>query len=271
MPCDTLLYLTGTDRSVVLMNTEKPARPVNAVHRAVAILRLLGAADRAMTVTDIASTLDLVPSTALHILRTLAHENLVATDPGTKRYRLGGGTLDLARAYLEQPSLAQRFQPHLDRLALDHGVTALGIEWRGGASLTVTAIAYATTNFSVHANLGSRFPAFTSATGRCFAAFGDHALSMLETAFQQLEWENPPSFADWLTQVASARETGYAVDDSNYIDGVTALAVPVLGVSGKVVGAITLLALSGQVQRIGRQTLIDDLIAAGHALSSHSA
>ncbi|MBT6093263.1 MAG: helix-turn-helix domain-containing protein, partial [Rhodospirillaceae bacterium] len=180
------------------MDTEQPAKPVNAVRRAAAILRLLGTADRPLSVTDIASELGLVPSTTMHILRTLAHEQLVANVSGTKRYRLGAGTVELARAFLGQPVLAQRLQPHLDKLARDHGVTALGIEWDGGALLTVTAIACATTNFSVHANLGSQFPALTSATGRCFAAHGDTTRSDLKTVFAALEWQVQPDFDDWI-------------------------------------------------------------------------
>ncbi len=253
------------------MNADRPTKPVHAVRRAVAILRLLGASDRSLNVTEIAAELELVPSTVMHILRTLAFEGLVANEPGTKRYRLGGGTVELARAYLDQPSLAQRLQPHLDRLASDHGVTALGIEWDGGALLSVIAIAYAASNFSIHATLGSRFPAFTSATGRCFAAYGDWSASALEHAFNELEWQTPPSFTEWSADVASVRETGYAVDDGNYIDGITVLAVPILAVPGNVIGAVTTLALSGQLHRTGRQALIDDLVAAGHALSSDTA
>ena len=252
------------------MNAENPARPVNAVIRAAAILRLLGGAERPLTVTEIATELGLVPSTVLHILRTLAHEGLAATEAGSKRYRLGPGTVELARAYLGSPPLARRFQPHLDQLAREHGVTALGIEWDGGPALTVTAIACATTNFSVHANLGSRFPALTSATGRCFAAHGDWSETALERAFDDLDWQEAPDFDTWMAEVRAVRRNGFAEDDGNYLAGVTVLAVPVLDGAGRAVGALTALALSGRLSAAERGPLIDDLKAAGHALSTAS-
>ena len=67
-------------------------RAVPAVTRAVAILRLLGDAKTPMGMKAIAQKLGLVPSTALHILRALVAEELVAVD-AAKRYRLGLGTL----------------------------------------------------------------------------------------------------------------------------------------------------------------------------------
>jgi DNA-binding IclR family transcriptional regulator len=252
------------------MNADNPARPVNAVKRAAAILRLLGAAERPLTVTEIATDLGLVPSTVLHILRTLAHEGLAAAEPGSKRYRLGPGTVELARAYLGSPPLARQFQPHLDQFAREHGVTALGIEWDGGPDLTVTAIACATTNFSVHANLGSRFPALTSATGRCFAAHGDWSEAALERAFADLEWQDTPDFSTWMEEVRAVNRNGFAEDDGNYLAGVTVLAVPVLDGTGTAIGAVAVLALSGRLSTQGREPLIDDLKAAGRALSEAS-
>ena len=70
-------------------------RAVPAVTRAVAILRLLGRSKTPMGMKAIAQALDLVPSTALHILRALVIEELVEVD-AAKRYRLGLGTLALA-------------------------------------------------------------------------------------------------------------------------------------------------------------------------------
>jgi DNA-binding IclR family transcriptional regulator len=247
-----------------------PAKPVNSVLRALAILRLLGAAERPLSLSEIAAELDLVASTVMYILRTLVHEGMVAVEPGAKRYRLGAGTLALARPFLERLPLARKFQPHLDALTRDHGVTALGIEWDGGTQLTVTAIACATTNFSVHANLGSTFPALTSATGRCFAAFGGWPAARIEAAFAELEWQQAPSYEAWLDDIRRARSDGYAADDGNYIAGVTALAVPVDGGAGVPVGAVTALALGGRFGGTARKRLIADLKAAGRALSAEA-
>ena len=59
---------------------------VPAVSRAAAILRLLGRTAEPQGVQAIARSLNIIPSTCLHILRTLVIEELVAFDPNTKLY-----------------------------------------------------------------------------------------------------------------------------------------------------------------------------------------
>ena len=59
-------------------------RPVPAVSRALAILRLLAANAEPMTLKTISDELDLVTSTCLHILRVLVEEGMVKVEPGTK-------------------------------------------------------------------------------------------------------------------------------------------------------------------------------------------
>ena len=75
-------------------NLKSPrVRAVPAVTRAIAILRLLSRSRTPQGLKAIAESLDLVPSTALHIVRALVAEDLLQVDPQTKRYRLGVGML----------------------------------------------------------------------------------------------------------------------------------------------------------------------------------
>jgi DNA-binding IclR family transcriptional regulator len=101
---------------------------VPAVSRAIAILRLLGKAKEPMGVNAIAQALDLIPSTCLHILRTLVEERLIAVDSETKRYRLGMGMLTLARSAREANAFPSTVQAGLDRLSSAWGVTAIGVD-----------------------------------------------------------------------------------------------------------------------------------------------
>src|SRR5689334_10878166 len=145
-------------------------RPVPAVSRAISILRLLGRVRTPLGVKAIARELDLVPSTALHILRALVMDGLVRVD-ATKRYSLGTGMLSLARAVLETSGFANLVQPELDRLSKDHATTAIGVEATGIEHMVVLALSRTRTPIRLHVDVGSRFPALISATGRCVAAF----------------------------------------------------------------------------------------------------
>ena len=109
-------------------NPKSPrVRAVPAVTRAIAILRLLSRSRTPQGLKAIAESLDLVPSTALHIVRALVAEDLLQVDPQTKRYRLGVGMLPLARAVLENSDFPSLVRPKLDQLSSRYGVMAIGV------------------------------------------------------------------------------------------------------------------------------------------------
>lgn len=198
-----------------------------AISRAAAILRLLGKRDAPMGVQSIARELGLVPSTCLYVLRALVAEELVAFDADTKRYALDAGVLTLARSWLRRDQFHELAQPMLDRLTREFGVTTIGAQLFGIDHIIVTAMSQSGEAFQLATQVGSRFPALVSATGRCIAAFGGHPISELRPRFERLRWDEPPTWEDWTAQVADAGETGVAVDAGHYISGVTVVAVPV--------------------------------------------
>ncbi|MEE4453933.1 IclR family transcriptional regulator [Novosphingobium resinovorum] len=198
-----------------------------AIARAAAVLRLLGKRGAPMGVQAIARELGLVPSTCLYVLRALVAEELVAFDADTKRYALDAGVLTLARAWLRKDRFSDLAQPALDRLAREFGTTMLGVQVFGLDHIIVTAMSQSGQNFQLSTQVGSRFPALVSATGRCIAAFGGYGEEEIESRFAQLRWDEAPDWEDWLAQVEDARQTGVAVDAGNYIAGVTVIAAPV--------------------------------------------
>jgi DNA-binding IclR family transcriptional regulator len=204
-----------------------------AIARAAAVLRLLGRSENPLGVQAIARELGLVPSTCLYVLRTLTDEGLVGFDPDTKRYALDAGVLTLARQWLRRDRFADLSQPVLDRLAQGFGLTMLGVQIFGLDRIVVVAMSQSSQNFQLSTQVGSRFPALISATGRLIAAYGEYGPADLRARFDKLRWDNAPAFADWLAQVAETRTKGLAVDQGNYITGVTVVGAPVWKAAGR--------------------------------------
>jgi DNA-binding IclR family transcriptional regulator len=203
----------------------------------------------------------------LYVLRALAEEELVAFDPDTKRYSLDAGVLTLARGWLRRNQFADVAQPLIDKLARDHGLTMLAVQIVGLEHIVVIATAQGGMNFQLSAQIGSRFPALISATGRCIAAFGRHPPAEVEKRFKMLRWDNPPPLTDWLEQVEQTRVHGYAVDVGNYITGVTVIAAPVLKETRSPSHALVAVGISGAVERTGARMIGEDLYAATRALA----
>ena len=216
-------------------NPKSPrVRAVPAVTRAIAILRLLSRSRAPQSLKAIAEELDLVPSTALHIARALVAEDLLQVDPLTKRYRLGVGMLPLARAVLENSDFPNLVRPKLDDLSSRYGVMAIGVEVPDLDNMIVVALARSQAPVRLHVDVGSRFPALISATGRCVAAFSGQPQKEIEKRFRLLRWHNAPSYDTWRKEVDQVRRQGFSIDRGNYIDGVTIVAVPVLNSQGTI-------------------------------------
>jgi DNA-binding IclR family transcriptional regulator len=238
-----------------------------AISRAAAVLRLLGKSDRPLGVQAIARELGLVPSTCLYVLRALAAEELVSFDPDTKRYALEAGVLTLARHWLRRNRFTDIAQPALDRIAAEFGVTMLGVQIVGLDHIIVVAVAQSGQNFQLSAQVGTRFPALISATGRCIAAFEDHPEAELRSRFTKLRWDDPPTFEEWKSQVARTRSQGFAVDPGNYMAGVTVIAAPIHRSATRLSHALVAIGIAAGLKKGGLPALQDAMTAAARTLT----
>ena len=239
-----------------------------AISRAAAVLRLLGKSDAPLGVQSIARELGLVPSTCLHVLRALVAEEFVSFDADTKHYALEAGVLTLARHWLRRNRFNDLAEPVLDRISQAFDATVLGVHIVGLDHIIVVSISQSGQNFQLSTQIGSRFPALISATGRCIAAFGEHSPAELEARFKTLRWDEPPTFAEWQAQVHQTRVQGFGVDAGNYISGVTVVAAPVWRARGKLSHALVVTGISSVLKRAGLPALQDALLSAAQALSS---
>lgn len=254
----------STDRQLARAVQESKAP---AISRAAAVLRLLGKSDSPLGLQTIARELGLVPSTCLYVLRALVAEEFVSFDPDTKRYALEAGVLTLARQWLRRNQFTDLVQSRLDRMAQSFDVTMLGVQIVGLDHIIVVATSQSGRNFQLSTQVGTRFPALISATGRCIAAFGDYPEAELEARFKTLRWDDPPAFDAWKEQVRETRGQGFGVDAGNYIAGVTVVAAPVWKARGKLSHALVATGITSAVNRAGLPALQDSLLSAARALS----
>ena len=239
---------------------ESTHRRVPAVTRAVAILRRLGAAPEPIGVNQLARELDLVPSTCLHILRVLTDEGLVAVDPASKRYSIDVGILPIARRAIQRNGFASLAQPALADLSREYGVTAIATQLAAPDQMVVLALAHPAAPLRLHAELGSRFPALISATGRCVAAFNDLDPATLRDGFARLRWDHPPSFEAWQAEVAQTRRDGYGVDRGAYISGVTIIAAPLFNAAGAADRSLVAIGLSDAMEAAGVPAIATEML-----------
>ena len=254
--------------AVATRSAPKPVRvrPVPAVSRSIAILRLLGETPHGLGVKAIADQLALVPSTCLHILRVLVSEDLVQIDPASKRYTLAAGMISLARSVLEGGSFAARVQPALDRLAAGHGVTAMGVEVTQHQSVVVLALSKSSQPFRLHTDVGSQFSSLVSATGRLIAAQMEATVAQLKKVYAAIPWDAAPGFASWRNEVELARRQGWALDRDHFVRGLTVVALPVFNARRQLTHTVVAVGMSSLLDAPALQRLVQDMRAELEAL-----
>lgn len=232
---------------------------VGALTAGLKVLRYMVRVEGAVGVSQVARELSISPSTCFNLLRTLVHERLLEFDPVKKTYSIGLGLLELTMGMIERDRIIQFLRPRLEQIAAAHRVTTT--LWRKLDSERVVLVdrADAAAAVRVHMTVGQRLPMFVGALGRCMAAQSDLGRDELRTRFENLRWERPPEFEDYWQDVQIARERGFAVDQDNFVRGITSIAVPVTDRSGSVVMIISAIGFSGQFTEPSLSALADDL------------
>ena len=148
------------------------------------------------------------------------------------------------------------------KLIEDAGVQIVGME-----HIIVVAVSQSGHTLQLSTQIGSRFPALISATGRCIAAFGDHSPTELDARFKTLRWDEPPTLDEWKAQVIRTRAQGFAVDPGNYISGVTVVAVPVFRARAKLSHALVAIGIGSALRR-SLPALQETMLSAAQTLTN---
>ncbi|MEN2791335.1 IclR family transcriptional regulator [Sphingomonas oligophenolica] len=214
--------------------------------QALAVLRYLGNLDRPQGVTAISRALDISPSSCFNIVRTLVAEGMLDFDQADKSYALGAGTVELAQRGLAQSGMLTRLRQDLFRLATDYQMTTSLFRVSHGERLTAIATAESGADTQIQIMVGHRAPILAGATGRCVAAFGSFSEAELERRFADLRWHAAPRFADFMAELEQVRRDGYAIDQSQFLAGVTSAAAPIFDRTGAVAYCVAGTMFTGQ-------------------------
>ncbi|MFD9506881.1 IclR family transcriptional regulator [Streptomyces mirabilis] len=246
------------------------AGPVQSIERAAAILRLLAGGPRRLGLGEVAASLGLAKGTAHGILRTLQHVDFVEQDASTGKYQLGAALLHLGTSYLDINELRSRSINWADALAARSGeAVRLGTPFEG--QVLVIHHVFRPDDTLQTLDVGSLLPLHASSLGKVLLAYGTASLESASEAGLEAYTRHTLVAPEKLTRaLAEVREVGWAAEIQEMSMGEAAIALPIRGHGGLVVGAV---GLSGPVERIcdshgrPRPNLITLLREAARAIS----
>lgn len=264
--------LANFDEFGLEIDDEEPRAPlVPSVARAASILELLGEHGTSMASNEIARQLGIPKSSTANIcleLESLGY--LVRRDNG---YRLGRKLVELGGKYLSSIDALREYYdlcaslPILSRessrIAILDGTDVLYLgKYEGRQQIRLTA------------NIGDRFPAICTATGKALMALlppGEAEQRYREnpSAFAPLTEKSILTVAALSKELAAIRERGYSIDNEETTPGVICFAVAISGFRGDTSSvAVSATALVQRVTPEFRQSLLQDLFALGKGLSN---
>lgn len=201
-----------------------------------------------LTVSDVARLTGSSPASARRSLRTLHALGYLAHDG--KLFWLLPRTLLLANAYLASRPIPTIAQPLLDSLAERTHESASIAKLVGGHAVII-ARSTARKSLSVGLGIGSRLPAYASATGRVLLAALPPAQALRRVKAMSMESLTPKTVTTVdgvMASIEACRTEGYAVCDGELELAVCSLAVPVLNHYGETIAALS---IAVQTARMG--------------------
>ncbi|KRS15316.1 IclR family transcriptional regulator [Roseovarius indicus] len=226
------------DDAVKLRGQQGATLPrVRSISRAVAILRAFSQAHPHRALNEIVRETGLDAGTTRRILVTLRDEGLVFQDPSTGLYSASAGLLELARAVPESLTLINLVDDRLHQLAKD----------------TQTTIYLSTVDRDVALcqachNGGQAIEVRWWAVGEIRTFDRGTGPRVLLAHLPEAERErilsgplklDPGEEKALRAEIARAREKGFIVKHDEIVEGISAMAVPLLDDHGRLLGAIS--------------------------------
>lgn len=204
---------------------------IQAVDRAVLLLKAVATAATPPTVLELARACGLNRSTAWRLLRTLEHHGLIDRDPVTQRYTVGYGAIPIAAAITDDAWI-RRVRPLLDELCA-----------RFGESVTLAVakrfnLYYVDQVDPPHIMapdwLGKPLPLHATSGGKVFLAWlrPDERAAVLPKELPRYTEHTITAHGDLDRELEEIRRTGFAVCVSEYEEFSSGVSAAVLNSRG---------------------------------------
>lgn len=205
------------------------SKPIRAVGRALDVLLCFSREEPELSLTEIAERVELHKSTVHRVLATLENRRFVQHDEATGKYRLGLRILELAMLALETIDIRRHAWPFLQRLSEECRETVdLGV--LDGTDIVYLDVIESPQRVKLAAAPGQRLPACCTSSGKAILAYLPDAQvrQIMIQGLRRYTEHTIVSPDDFLADLRATRERGFAIAQSEYEDGINAVAAPIL-------------------------------------------
>jgi DNA-binding IclR family transcriptional regulator len=250
------------------MSGPLPRYNVPGLERGLRLLQLFDRARKLLTAAEMARALEIPRSTAFRLAQTL--EFLGFLEREGDRYGVGPAVLRLGFEYIASLEVTELARPLIERLR-DETELSAQLVIRDGREVVVVLKASPAATFTSNVTVGTRLPAHATILGRALLTdANDATLRTLypESALPQSSPRSPRTLADLKRLLNEDRRNGYALSESFFEQGISAVAAPVRDGSGRIVAAISVTAQRSTLEpKELRERLVAQVMGAAAELS----
>lgn len=215
-----------------------------AAIRTIRILELVAEHDNGLTMSEIASELDIPVTSVNDIIKALVDmEMLDLIDARSKVYGIGLRAFYIGNAYIHNTSLIDRAKPIVKELGLLLNKTVfLGKHANG--KVTYLHKHEAPGVLIATCSIGSQATMHNTALGKSILAYDLDALNLIDKKQLSQETKNTiTDFEELRIDLELVRERGYAIDDREHNEHLLCVGAPIFDSSGRVVAALSVSSL----------------------------
>ena len=226
---------------------------LSSVATAIALLKCFSAEDQEIGVSGLARRLGVAKSTVHRLAQTLVADGMLEQNPESEKYRLGIALFALGSLVRRRMNLSSEARQDLFALRqATHETVQLAI--LDHADIMYVYNLESTQAIRVNSDIGVRKPAFCTANGRAILAFQPPAAvaAILAAGLVPRAPKTVTDRAVLLKALAEVRARGFAIEDEESEAGMRAIAAPIRGAGGTVVGSV---GVAGPVQRLTTDVL----------------
>jgi len=220
---------------------------VQSIEKGLKVISAFGAENPRMTLTEVATMLDMTRANARRILLTLQHLGYVTSEDG-KWFSLTAKVLSLGYSFLSSQSLPELARPFMQQLT-ESVNESCSLSVLDGSEIVYTARVQTKRIMTIALGVGTRLPAHATSMGKALLA--NLSPAQAHPILEKLSYEAFTSHtldkAAFLSNLDSIREQGYAIANQELEIGVRSIACPVRDKAGCVQAALN---ISGHASRV---------------------
>ncbi|MGM0923009.1 MAG: IclR family transcriptional regulator [Bacillota bacterium] len=240
---------------------------VKSVSRALDIITLVSIKKGGLGVTEIANQIDINKSSVYRILSTLVQYGYVEQDVETGKYKLGYKFLEISSKLLESIDLRAEARMYLQELENETNEVIHLVVYDQGEVVYIEKLDGSET-LRMHSKVGKRAPMHCTSVGKAILAHlpSNVVLDILERKGLPMHTDKTiTNKDDFLLELNTVRQKGYALDLEENENGITCIAVPIFDHMGNAIAAVSISGptirmtnerleqLQSRMQNIGRQ------------------